>query len=210
LGTAAVTLWWKVITALYDLLEREVVPLYYNRDEQGIPHDWLKRAKDAIATISPKFSAQRMVKDYANTYYAPASERFEKMSGKNYEPASQLAAWRKNVTQNWHSVYLSAKATEDKIRNIGEDIELEAVLHPRDLQNTDLRVEVVYSLEQDNLEHNLRTAPMTCKESFSDGGQHYVARFKPELSGRLVYGVRVYPVNKSLVSPFDAHAIRWA
>jgi glycogen phosphorylase len=196
--------------ALYDLLEREVVPLYYNRDEQGIPHDWLERSKDAMATISPKFSAQRMVKDYANTYYAPASERFEKMSSKNYEPASQLAAWRKNVTQNWNGVYLSARATEDKIRNIGEDIELEAVLNPRELRDVELRVEVVYSLEHDNLEHNLRTAPMTCKESFSDGGQRYVARFKPELSGRLVYGVRVYPLNKSLVSPFDAHAIRWA
>jgi hypothetical protein len=107
-------------------------------------------------------------------------------------------------------VYISAKATEDKIRQMGDEIELEAVLHPRDLQGTELCVEVVYSLEQDNLEHNLRTFPMTCQESFSDGGQQYKARFKPELSGRLVYGVRVYPVNGSLANPFDAHAIRWA
>jgi glycogen phosphorylase len=196
--------------ALYDLLEREVVPLYYNRDEQGIPRAWLARSKDAMATISPTFSAQRMVKDYVNTYYAPASERFALMSSKNYEAANQLAAWRKNVAQNWPSVYLSAKATEDKVRHIGDEIELEAVLHPRDLQNVELCVEVVYSLEQDNLEHNLRTVRMTCQESFSDGGQRYLARFKPELSGRLVYGIRVYPVNSSLVSPFDAHAVRWA
>jgi glycogen phosphorylase len=196
--------------ALYDLLEREVVPLYYNRDEQGIPRAWLARSKDAMATISPTFSAQRMVKDYVNSYYAPASERFALMSSKDYEAANQLAAWRKSVAQNWPSVYLSAKATEDKVRHIGDEIELEAVLHPRDLQNVELCVEVVYSLEQDDLEHNLRTVRMTCQESFSDGGQRYLARFKPELSGRLVYGIRVYPVNSSLVSPFDAHAIRWA
>jgi glycogen phosphorylase len=196
--------------ALYDLLEREVVPLYYKRGEGGIPHDWLARSKDAIATISPAFSAQRMVKDYVNTYYAPASERFAIMSANNNDAARELAAWRKNVVQNWHSVYISAKATEDKIRHIGEEIELEAVLHPRDLQDTELCVEVVYSLEQDNLEHNLRTFRMTCQESLSDGGQRYKARFKPELSGRLVYGVRVYPVNGNLASPFDAHAIRWA
>jgi glycogen phosphorylase len=202
--------------ALYDLLEREVVPLYYQRDQAAVPNDWLERSKDAIATIAPKFSAQRMVQDYVNTYYAPASERFAAMSVNNHEAATMLAAWRKDVSQNWHSVYLSARAAEDKIHQIGDELDLEAVLHPKDLGigkdlgATELCVEVVYGLEQDGLEHNLRHVPMTRQETFPDGAQHYRARFKPELSGRLVYGVRVYPVNKSLASPFDGHAVRWA
>ncbi|MGL4608255.1 MAG: alpha-glucan family phosphorylase [Trueperaceae bacterium] len=196
--------------ALYDLLEREVVPLYYQRDKQGIPRAWLARSKDAIATISPMFSAQRMVKDYVATYYAPASERFVTMTSKHNEAASGLAAWRTNVAQHWSSVQLSAKATEDKLRNIGEEIELEAVFHPKDLQDVEVCVEVVYSLEGDNLEHNLRTAKMTRKGTLEDGSERYVAKFKPELSGRLVYGVRAYPIHKRLVSPFDSHALRWA
>jgi glycogen phosphorylase len=196
--------------ALYDLLEREVVPLYYHRDEADIPNDWLERSKDAIATISPKFSAQRMVQDYVTTYYAPASERFAVMSANQNGAASQLAVWRKTVAQNWSSVYLSAKAADDKVHQIGDELELEAVLHPRALQGVELCVEVVYSLEQDNLEHHLYTVPMTRQETLAEGAERYTARFKPELSGRLVYGVRVYPTNSSLVSPFDAHAIRWA
>jgi glycogen phosphorylase len=196
--------------ALYDLLEREVAPLYYQRDEGGVPHDWLERSKDAIATISPKFSAQRMVKDYVTRYYAPASERFSTMNANKHEAASHLAAWRKNVAQNWPSVYLSAKPAEDKVHQIGDNLNLEAVLNPRNLQGVELCVEVVYSLEQDNLEHHLRTVPMTRQEALAEGAERYSARFKPELSGRLVYGVRVYPMNSSLASPFDAHAIRWA
>jgi starch phosphorylase len=196
--------------ALYDLLEREVVPLYYQRDEQDIPQVWLERAKDAIATISSKFSGQRMVKDYVNKYYAPASERFAKMSAKNFEMASRIASWRKKVHQHWGELYFTAKAAEDKTRNIGDSIELEAVLHPHSLSDIVFKVEVVYSLEKDNLKHNLRITPMTLKETFADGGRRYSVKFRPELSGRLVYGVRVYPYDENLASPFDAYAIRWA
>ncbi len=210
--------------ALYDLLEREVVPLYYQRDTKDVPNDWLERSKDAIATIAPKFSAQRMVQDYVNMYYAPASERFAAISANNNEAATDLAAWRKNISQNWPSVYLAARAPEDmlagsatensmaenKVHQIGDELELEAVLQPKDLGDTELCVEVVYSLEQDGLEHDLRKVLMTRQTTFPDGAQLYKARFKPELSGRLVYGVRVYPLNGSLASPFDAHAVRWA
>jgi starch phosphorylase len=201
--------------ALYDLLERDVVPLYYQRDSNNVPNAWLERSKDAIATIAPKFSAQRMVQDYVTRYYAPASERFAAISANNNEAASNLAVWRKNISQHWPSVYLSARAAEDtvaenKVHQIGDELELEAVLHPRDLGNSELCVEVVYSLEQNALEHDLRTVPMTKHETFADGAQHYRVRFKPQLSGRLVYGVRAYPVNHTLASPFDSHAIRWA
>ncbi len=196
--------------ALYDLLERDVVPLYYHRDERDVPNDWLERSKDAIATIGPKFSAQRMVQDYVTTYYAPASERFSAISANNNDAANKLATWRKNISQHWQSVYLAAKTADDKVHQIGDELELEAVLHPRDLGDTELCVEVVYSLEQDGLEHRLRRVTMTRQETFADGTQRYKVRFKPELSGRLVYGVRVYPVNGILANPFDAHAIRWA
>jgi starch phosphorylase len=58
--------------ALYDLLEREVVPTFYDRDAQGIPHRWLSFVRQAILTVTPRFCAKRMVKEYAETMYAPA------------------------------------------------------------------------------------------------------------------------------------------
>ena len=87
--------------ALYDLLEREVVPLYYARDESGVPRGWLARSKDAIHTITPRFNASRMVKDYVTTYYAPASERSTAMSARSFKAAADLAAWREQVAENW-------------------------------------------------------------------------------------------------------------
>jgi starch phosphorylase len=59
--------------ALYDLLEKMIVPLFYRR-ENGIPHGWLAVAKEAIRTVAPVFSSRRMVKEYIESMYAPAVE----------------------------------------------------------------------------------------------------------------------------------------
>ena len=196
--------------ALYNLLEREVVPLYYNRDDQGVPNAWMDRAKEAVATITPLFNARRMVQDYVTTYYAPASQRTAAMTRGDYAPAKELAEWRGRVVNTWPGLYLSGRLLQNGTRHVGEPTEAEAVLHAQGLPHEDLRVELVYSREEDELRHDIRTVEMTCVETYGDGGSLYKVTFEPHISGRLAYGVRVYPVHEGLTSPFDVHAIRWA
>ena len=196
--------------ALYDLLEREVVPLYYERDAAGVPQGWLGRAKKAIATVSPAFNARRMVKDYVEKFYAPAAERARKLSANDYAAAEEFASWRQGVQNGWNGVYISAKPLTTRAARVGEALDIEAVVHPRDFDGDALRVELVYSAADAKLEHGLHTVELTCTETYEDGGKLYRAKFAPEVSGALAYGVRVYPVHDALVSPFDARAIRWA
>jgi starch phosphorylase len=196
--------------ALYELLEREVVPLYYERDERGIPKRWVARAKRAVATLTPAFNARRMVKDYVDRYYAPVSEQAEAMAADGYALALKLASRRRHLQSHWQSLYLSAKAAQDGLYHIGDELEVEVVLNGRDIDLADLKVELVYSRESDALNHNLHRVAMSCQERYPDGGCLYKVRFKPAISGRLVYGVRVYPVASELPSPFDLGLIRWA
>lgn len=63
--------------ALYHLLEQEVAPLFYNRDEEGLPQEWIARMKSAMYTVSPQFNTDRMVRDYTECYYLPAAEAFQ-------------------------------------------------------------------------------------------------------------------------------------
>jgi len=196
--------------ALYAILERELIPLYYRRDGDGVPHDWLTRVKEAITTVAPRFNAQRMVKDYVSTYYEPAARRGEAMGANGFRKATELAAWRKHVADQWPEVYFSAKPVEDQLRRIGEELEVSAVLNPRDLSDDEIRVELVYSSEEDALQHDLHVVPMSKVDGYPDGGTLYRARFRPEASGRLAYGVRAYAVHPLLATPVDAHAVRWA
>ena len=198
------------VDALYHLLEREVVPLYYDRNPDGIPEAWMVRAKRAIATIVPRFNAQRMVQDYVRAYYAPASVRGSRMAGSNFKAAVQLARWRRVVDEVWTGIYLSADQVEDATVQLGDAIVIEAELHPNGLGDIEVRVEVVYSLESDELKRRLYTVPMKETDPLADGRRTFKASFSPEISGRIVYGVRVYPIHPDLVNPFDALAIRWA
>lgn len=196
--------------ALYDLLEREVVPLFYDRDAQGVPRHWMERSADAIATVTPAFNAQRMVRDYVRDAYGPASERGRRMEAHGFQPAAKLAAWRKHVREGWSEVFFAADASERGVKRVGDELVLEAVLNPRGLADVEMRVEVVYGPESDGLQRDLHVVPMDEVERYDDGGVRYRARFAPHLSGRLAYGVRAYPVHPDLAEPFDAHAVRWA
>jgi starch phosphorylase len=195
--------------ALYQLLESEVVPLYYRRDADGVPTEWMERARAAIASITPRFNAQRMVKQYVNEYYHPASERGRGMVADGHAAAAELAGWRKRVQKHWSDIYLSGHPSAE-VQAAGEELTVETVLHPGELADLDIRVELVYSAEADRLRFGLHRVAMECGTTFPDGGRAYRATFRPLITGPVVYGVRAYPVNEMLANPFDAHAIRWA
>jgi len=195
--------------ALYALLEREVVPTYYQRDEDGVPVAWMRRAAAAIASVTPRFNAQRMVRDYVEKYYQPAAERGEAFAADPTRAAS-LAAWRAAVNEHWSTVQLHAKALPDAAHRVGDAVTIEATLYPHGLAGTDLLVEVVYGLERDGLQHGLQRVAMQLEERLPDGGERYRVRFEPSISGRLAYGVRALATHPALASPFEGRAIRWA
>ena len=85
--------------AIYDLLEQEIVPLFYNRAADGLPRGWLKMMKRAMMTVAPVFNTSRMVQEYMEKSYVPAAERFDKLTSANLKKAVQLAQWRRNVTK---------------------------------------------------------------------------------------------------------------
>ncbi len=208
--------------SLYALLEREVVPLYYQREPvvdaggetgEALPLGWLARSARAIATLTPAFNAQRMVKEYVERYYVPGSRREAAMVKDDHATAKYLAAWRDRVTATWPGVHLTASPVSEPVRRSGDTVEMSAHLNPRGLGVDDLRVEVVYSRADDGLRTGLHVVPMEPVEDAADTGDgviRYRARFVPELSGQLVYGVRAYAFNELLTSPFEAQAIRWA
>ncbi len=196
--------------ALYALLEHEVLPLYYERNGSNVPLEWAERATDAVASISPRFNAMRMVKQYVTAYYAPASQRGAVMARDGHEAARALAAWHQHVAEVWPAVTLSAQPLDEEPRRSGEQLSVEALLRPGELNVADIRVELVYGPSEDELETHLHTVELELAEEEKGGTYRYRVSFTPAVSGRLAYGVRAYAVNSLLASPFDSHAIVWA
>jgi starch phosphorylase len=87
--------------ALYDLLEREVVPEFYNRNDQGIPSAWVARMRESMARLTPRFSSNRAVRDYTEQYYLPAASAYLDRAGEKGEKGAQIVQWRHALEQKW-------------------------------------------------------------------------------------------------------------
>lgn len=199
---------------LYGLLEEQVVPLFYTLNDAGVPAGWLQRSKAAIATIAPQFSAQRMVRDYVQQLYAPATARAAVMQAADFSAARELAAWTAQLAAEWPQVQLQASLDAgvagsgiEQGASIAVSAELRSV--PADVP---VQVELVYGLEADGLQQNLRTVQLTRATAGSavSGQERWTLEFQPELTGRLVYGVRVFPLQPLLADQFNSGFLTWA
>jgi starch phosphorylase len=94
----------KEADALYDLLEREVVPEFYTRDPSGIPTAWVKRMRESMAQLTPRFSTNRTVREYTEQHYLPAASAYQKRSDDRGAIGRRIADWQQALAQNWESL----------------------------------------------------------------------------------------------------------
>lgn len=87
--------------ALYDLLEKQVIPEFYNRNAQGIPAGWIARVRESMAQLTPKFSANRAVRQYTEQYYLPAAKAYQQRTKDKGESAREIVLWKEGLKQHW-------------------------------------------------------------------------------------------------------------
>ena len=98
--------------ALYDLLEREVIPEFYARDEQGIPVAWVSRMRESMARLTPRFSASRTVRDYTEHHYLPAASAYAARAADKGASGAALVAWQRDLAQKWEALRFGATQLE--------------------------------------------------------------------------------------------------
>ncbi len=98
--------------ALYDLLEREIAPAFYSRDEQGIPRSWLARMRESMARLTPAFSANRSVREYTEDHYLPAAETYARRAADNGKLGAALVQWQADLARGWNSLHFGPLRVE--------------------------------------------------------------------------------------------------
>ncbi len=92
--------------ALYRVLEEQVIPEFYQRNERGIPEQWIARIRTSMATLAPEFSSNRMLRDYVEQYYLPASAHYQQRMVNNTTLAKELALWQLQIAEHWSAIYM--------------------------------------------------------------------------------------------------------
>jgi len=198
--------------ALFDLLEKEIIPLFYARTTDDLPRPWIAKMKSAMRAIGPYFNTNRMVRQYAEEMYLPALQRAEILSKDNFEHAKQLAAWKQNLRANWNTLkILDVKNEKHDGFKVGDPCVIHAWLDLGKCQSDDISVEIFYGpLDANGDIESPRTAPMQYLKQAENGSHEFTGTIKLEASGRIGHTVRVLPRHPDIDNPFREGLIHWA
>ncbi|MGQ9823463.1 MAG: alpha-glucan family phosphorylase [Desulfotomaculales bacterium] len=196
--------------SLYALLEETILPLYYERNEKGLPEKWLRLVKNTLKTIPVFFNTKRMVKEYTKRFYLPAAVRGAAVAAENYALAKEIAEYKKRVAKNWAAVRIVAVETEArKTMKIGEVLSLQATVCLGPLLPEDVAVEIVYGTPGDQGLENVSPVAMNPAEKSSE--QNWLYRGDLVMpQGTYGYTVRVRPYHRFFVHPFELPLVTWA
>ncbi len=182
--------------ALYDLIENQVAPRFYDRDQAGLPGRWLEMLKHTLGTLAPKVQATRMVSDYVRQLYVPAAVSAAGMAGSSYAGARELSSWKHRVRQGWGSVRVDHVESRGVgvAPQVGEVLTVSAYVSLGGLQPADVDVQVVHGhvLETDELTQTV-SAPLALAETYEDGRYQFSGDVVLRRTGAFGYTVRVLP-----------------
>jgi glycogen phosphorylase len=198
--------------ALYDLMEKDIVPTYYDRDDKGFPHKWIAIMKESIRTCAPLFSTFRMLKDYTNLAYVPCMTGTNALAANNFQKGRELAVWKQFMFNNWHNVSVFADVPKEEKMAIGDTIEVKARVRLGMIRAEDVSVELLTAVTYDEKLSNLTVTPMTLEGATTDqqGFYHYTAHKVADVGGSVVLAVRVLPNHTTLFNKTALGLVRWA
>jgi starch phosphorylase len=196
--------------SLYTLLEDHVIPLFYTRDADGLPRGWIAMMKESIRVLAAPFSGDRMVRQYAQDFYVPIAERYERLTANGFAKAKELTAWRLKVRDAWPEVKVTV-VEEHSSREItvGQGVEVVARVHLGVLEPADVVVEAYAGgLRSDGMLRNGRGAELHWVGS--DHGEHlYRGTVPTRAPGLHGYSVRVMPRHEDSLVPNEVPLITW-
>jgi glycogen phosphorylase len=198
--------------ALYDLLENEIVPEFYERRSDGIPGKWVARMKRSIATLCPEFNMHRMVMQYVNEYYVAAHQRFERLQHDDSSLARNLAVWLRRVHDAWAQISVESEHRNATDIRLGDQVPITASVFLNGLSPDDVRLEIL-SGPVDGDGEITEVAIVAMSPSGRNGSGRYLfdATLTPcRRSGVHGFAVRVLPRHDDIVNSFIPGLIAWA
>ncbi len=198
--------------ALYNLLEQDIIPLYYTRGRDGLPREWISRVKKSIKTLAPVFNTRRMVQEYATKFYIPNYKTVLAMTEDNMKEGLAYTNWRSKLNGAWKFVKVrDVKISQTQIK-VGSNIEVSAMIDLGQLTPEEVRVQVYYGklTTLGTISENAEAVDMKASGVDGDGTCKFTAKVTYDTSGERGLSVRVMPYHPYLHTSFLPGMITWA
>lgn len=197
---------------IYDILENEIVPLFYRVNSKGLPEDWINYIKNTIAQVAPMFTTRRMIDDYYDRFYRILGNRSSDMRANNYHLAREVTRWKKKVARLWDKIEVTeVKYSKDLAKPLvmGQEYTAEVVLKLNGLSPDDIGVELVMvSVLPNGTQEYILNQEFSQVEKLN-GHTRYRLGTIPTQPGIFNYGIRVFPKSWLIPHRQDFSFIKW-
>ena len=195
---------------LLDIMEKEVIPLYYDHNGRGYSEGWVRMSKASMRTTIPHFNAQRMMRDYLRQMYAPAAHHRARMAADDFAGAAELARWKATVRQAWPGVGLRQLEQPPTEVKSGESVPLRVAAKLNGLQPDDVIVECLVGVEDHNGDFRVCENYALRPDGATPAGETiFTLDLCPDLSGLQYYQLRIHPFHPLLAHRFEMGCMVW-
>jgi starch phosphorylase len=199
-------------TALYDLLEREIAPSFYDRGRDGLPREWIRKMKASMKILGRFFNTSRMVAEYTDKYYAEAMRKNAHLGANGLSGAKALSDWRARVQAKWHEITIEAvdpSSVRDISTVVGTCLNVKARVRLGSLTPDDVQVELFHGSLSSKGEIVSGERTTMTPNGNGDGVTTFQGCIPCKMSGRYGYAVRILPKHADLVHPYDGKCLLW-
>lgn len=196
---------------IYNLLENDIIPMYYNKGDKSYSPDWIKVVKNSIATIAPHYTMKRQLDDYYDKFYIKEAKRFKELSANDNRLAKDIALWKETVAERWDSIHVVDKDTQ-VLETGGETGVKYTVKYVIDEQGLDDAVGlelVTLKPASDPSDHEIYSVHQFKVIGHEGNNYTFETEVEPDKAGSFRTCVRMYPKNKNLPHRQDFCYVKW-
>ena len=201
-------------SSLYQLLENQIVPLYYAKPDGKLPLAWLQLMRESIRSVTPVFNTQRMVREYTEQLYIPAAQAYENFSHDGCGAATQLSQWKAQIRKDWPQVQISDVQVTNKDRqsiSVGESLQISARVHLGAVDPQHVRVEAYHGeMNNGDLRNPIPSVLTQTGQADGKGTYIYQGSVPATESGTYGFSVRVVPTHPCLMQAHELRLITWS
>src|SRR5438309_572370 len=199
--------------SLYQLLENQIIPLYYAKPDGKLPLAWLQLMRESIRSVTPVFNTHRMVKEYTERLYIPAARSHENFAQNGCEPATHLSQWKSRMRKDWPQVRIHDVQVANKDRQnilVGESLQVSAQVFLGDVDPNHVRVEAYHGEAENGGIKNPSVSVLKASGRNGDGSYLYQGLVPASESGAYGFSVRVVPIHPNLMQAHELRLIAWS
>ena len=197
---------------IYRMIEDEILPLYFERDSEGVPHKWVSIIKNTISEIAPHFTMKRMLDDYYDKFYTKLFNRSREIRNNDFELAEKIKDWKEDILKKWDGlevVKVRLPDSSSKPLNLGEDFIVEITLNTNDIPAGNIGIDIVLGQKVNDRVEDIYHVEDLKLINESGNKASYSCSITLNVSGVFDFAFRIFPKADFLAHRQDFNLVKW-